>query len=263
VRVRLLHSPQTSGARNMAIDEALLIHKTPTLRFYSWDPPCVSIGYFQSAQREVDEASCRSYGVGIVRRPTGGKAVLHEHELTYSLVLPENSVGENVISSYKTISRAFVGALRSLGIPVEVRTGAEPRGHSPLCFQAVSYYELVLHGKKIMGSAQSRQNGMLLQHGSLLLDVDYTKLFACLRFGHAARRASDLEGFVTGINRECGRQLTAAGLSQKITACARRELGFSFYRAGLSPDEGRTAHSLEKEKYENPTWTFKTAFARN
>jgi lipoate-protein ligase A len=258
VRVRLLKTPPWPGSRNMAVDEAVLLHKIPTLRLYGWRPACVSVGYFQNTKREVDIDACGRFGIDIVRRPTGGKAVLHEHELTYSMVFAENRWGNTIIETYKTISRVFLAALRQLGLPVEIRPRGQTRTRSPLCFQAVSHYELVLREKKIVGSAQCRRNGMFLQHGSILLDVDYRKLFSCLRFGAAASGASDLEAFVTGINRERGVGLTADELGEIVAGCARSELDITLEESPLSEDEQRTAEQLDRDKYSTAAWTYRS-----
>ncbi len=258
MRVRLLTTPPVPGSRNMAVDEAVLLHKIPTLRLYGWRPACVSVGYFQNTMREVNIEACRRLGVDIVRRPTGGKAVLHEHELTYSMVFPENQWGRTIIDTYKTISRVFVAALRGLGLPVEIRARGQTRARSPLCFQAVSHYELVLRGKKIVGSAQCRRNGMFLQHGSVLLDVDYVKLYSCLRFGAAAASSSELESFLTGINRERAGSVTAAELGGIIAQCAQTELGIALEESPLAKEEELTAERLEREKYAAAAWTHRS-----
>jgi len=105
----------------MALDEAILVSGIPTLRFYEWQPACISVGYFQNPLREVNNEYCRKHNIDVVRRPTGGKAVLHEYELTYSLVVPENHFGTQVIQSYRAISQVFVTAFKKLRIPIQIR----------------------------------------------------------------------------------------------------------------------------------------------
>jgi lipoate-protein ligase A len=257
MQVRLIITQPANGFKNMAIDEAILIHGRPTLRFYGWQPACISVGYFQNIRREINIESCRHYGLDIVRRPTGGKAVLHEHELTYSLSIPENVLGGGVRQSYQAISRVLATALQNIGIPVQARAQGEPYHRSPLCFQAVSFYELVLNGKKVVGSAQTRKNGTLLQHGSILLDVDYEKLSSCLRSTSTHTQASDLVRSLTGINRECPNQFTVNQLQNTIANCFNNELGFSLQEEQLTEEELETALELEKDKYASSEWNFK------
>src|SRR5690606_13384686 len=122
----LIRSGHLTGAMNMAVDEAILRSGarggTPTLRFYGWGPPAISIGYFQNAEREVDSAACKSVGVDVVRRPTGGRAVLHDVEVTYSLILPEENdvVPKGITESYRTISEGIVRGLISLGLDAKM-----------------------------------------------------------------------------------------------------------------------------------------------
>ena len=195
-----------SGAENMAIDEALLLSMAqtlepqPVLRFYGWSPATLSLGYAQSCHKEVDEAACRREGIDIIRRPTGGRAVLHEYELTYSVIAPENNpnVVGTVIQSYLKISQALLKGLRSVGIDAEmVANAGKPQERSALCFEAPSWYELVVDGRKLVGSAQVRKGGMLLQHGSILLHFEAERLFRLLRFSSEGVRQKLLTGFKT------------------------------------------------------------------
>ena len=145
---RLLRTGKRSGAENMAIDEAILIaggegKVPPTIRFYGWEPPTLSIGYFQRAAREVDLERLRERGVGLVRRPTGGRAVLHDKELTYSVIAPENLPGmpSSVIQSYRLISTGLLEGFRRLGLSAEMVSLEEPaaRNGSPdsaACFDS-------------------------------------------------------------------------------------------------------------------------------
>ncbi|MDB4866581.1 MAG: octanoyltransferase [Cohnella sp.] len=180
----------------MAIDEALLIaHQEgltpPTLRFYGWDPATLSIGYFQRAAEEVDLERLHSRGVGFVRRPTGGRAVLHARELTYSIVVGETYPGipVGVEEACRVLSEGLLQGFRRLGIDArmsreEGRNGSAPaKPDSSACFDAPSQYELVWEGRKIAGSSQMRAKGVILQHGSIPLELDADLLFDVLRFG--------------------------------------------------------------------------------
>jgi len=156
--------------RQVARGEAL-----PTLRFYSWDPPALSLGYFQRAEEVADLAACQSLGVDIVTRPTGGRALLHHRELTYSVTAAEgcHKIPASVLGAYRLFSEALVRGLARLGVPVELAPGeGRGRGLAPgACFDTPAAYELQVAGKKVAGSAQMRRDGALLQHGSILLSL--------------------------------------------------------------------------------------------
>lgn len=145
----------------------------PVLRLYAWSPPAVSLGRHQVRERVVDERECRSMGVDVVRRPTGGRAVLHWDELTYSMVLPDSYPGlpRGVVDSYRWLSRVLVRALQDLGIEAAM-AAPEGRGSGTApgsCFDTASPHEVQIEGKKVIGSAQLRRRGVLLQHGSIAL----------------------------------------------------------------------------------------------
>ena len=166
---RLIYDQPTFGARNMALDEAILTavaagDAPPTLRLYSWTPPCLSLGYGQHAhEADLDRLAAR--GWGIVRRPTGGRAILHADELTYSLALPLDDplAAGGVIDSYRRISAALLAALQRLGAqPSAERAPAESsQPLSPVCFETPSHYEITVAGRKLIGSAQMRRRGGL------------------------------------------------------------------------------------------------------
>ncbi len=193
---RLLNTGSADGATNMAIDEAILTavaegKSPPTLRFFAWEPPCLSLGYNQ-AIAEVDIARCQQAGVDIVRRPTGGRAILHTDELTYSIIAPQSEprlVG-GVVESYRRLSAGLVKGLHLLGVDV-AQAGA---GHaqdaevSAACFDAPSAYEITARGKKLMGSAQVRRKEAVLQHGTLPLQGDITRICHYLAVPSEERR---------------------------------------------------------------------------
>ncbi len=174
------------GAYNMAIDEELLAkaqagENVPVLRFYGWNPPAVSLGRFQKIEEAVNIEACRQHGFDIVRRITGGRAVLHRHELTYSVIsrIDNPLFPPNVHGTYKVIAEGLLAGLRNLGISAEIvsRTSrhahlVETRAKDPACFSSPSWYEIVVNGKKIVGSAQRRLSNAFLQHGSILIDYD-------------------------------------------------------------------------------------------
>ncbi len=183
---RYIDTGANIAAYNMAVDEELLARaqageRTPTLRFYTWDPPAVSLGRFQKMTEAVNVDACRKHGFDIVRRITGGRAVLHRSELTYSIVSPIDNplFPSNVHGTYKVIAQGLLAGLGILGIPAEmVSRGSRhsqlvySHAKDPSCFSSPSWYEIVVNGKKIIGSAQRRLSGAFLQHGSILISYD-------------------------------------------------------------------------------------------
>lgn len=183
---RVINSGRCSPAENMAIDEAIMQGvirgvSTPVIRFYDWDPATVSCGYNQVLAKEVDLDLIASQNLAFVRRPTGGRVVLHDHEVTYAVIASsEGKLAGNVTESYAEISRALARGLNILGVQVELEKGsltsAHQRQEANPCFASSSRFELSYQRKKIVGSAQVRKDGVLLQHGSILLDYDQSKL---------------------------------------------------------------------------------------
>ncbi len=180
----------------MAIDEAISQAVAeglapPTLRFYAWEPPCVSLGRNQKIA-EVDAGRCAELGYDVVRRPTGGRAILHTDELTYSIIAaPDHPLMAGyVLDSYLRISRGLVAGLRRLGIEAEEAPGANRAGPdvSAACFEVPSAYEIVAGGRKLLGSAQHRRARSVLQHGSLPLVGDVARVTGCLAFADEAER---------------------------------------------------------------------------
>ncbi len=181
---RVLSHAARDGPQNMAVDEAIAVavgsgRVPPTLRFYAWDGPTVSLGFLQAARGAVERETCDRLGVKIVRRLTGGRAVLHDQELTYSLCVPLDrswarlSVGD----SFGRIGAGLVAGLGRLGIAATLgKTGGPVTSAraAEACFQMPRMPAVLAAGKKIIGSAQRRLGGAILQHGSLLLGVDLT-----------------------------------------------------------------------------------------
>lgn len=170
---RLIDFESFDAATNMAVDEAILdAHIAglvpPTLRFYGWAPPAVSIGYGQKLPEKVRQKIVER-GFDVVRRPTGGRAVLHIDELTYSFVGSGKMLGSSVIGSYKKLCDALIAGFKNLGVDVEIGQGQAATGQVHDCFTATTTADLQYKGKKIVGSAQLRRHDALLQHGSILL----------------------------------------------------------------------------------------------
>ena len=174
----------------MAVDEALFreavgISLPRRLRFYGWQSPAVSLGRFQNARRELDLEACERFGIAVVRRPTGGKAVLHEQELTYAVVAADASplFPPDILGTYRLISACIARGLSALGIAAEMKTEGRTLAEgetNAVCFAHPSRYELLVDGRKICGSAQMRSQGVFLQHGSLLMTFDPGRISAVL-----------------------------------------------------------------------------------
>ncbi len=178
---RLILDPPLPGKDNMEKDLELMEEVStgecpPTLRLYRWSPPAVSLGYFQDENEVVDLKACSELGVDVVRRPTGGRAVLHHHELTYSIIVPEvhpfiNNGG--VMDAYRAISRGIVTAFNLLNILASITP--EEKGQGGLapgsCFDTPSAYEVRVDRKKVVGSAQLRRDGIVLQHGAIMFNL--------------------------------------------------------------------------------------------
>ena len=199
---RLIPSQPASGASHMALDQALLEAASggsfhPSLRFYRWSPPALSLGRFQPLG-EVDLEACAAEGIEVVRRPSGGKSILHLDDFTYSIVIPRGfSLPDSVVEAYRLICRGILCALEHLGLTAAIRSsgGDDYRLAGGACFAATTQADLEFAGRKLCGSAQVRRKGALLQHGSILLEDRSELLFRLLRFGDEERREWGLEGY--------------------------------------------------------------------
>jgi lipoate-protein ligase A len=257
---RLFLDPPATGAWNMAVDEVLLDGVAagtapPTIRFYAWAPPCLSLGYFQDF-KVVDVAGCRRLGVDVVRRPTGGRAILHDRELTYSVALPLRQLGDDggVLPSYRRLSLALERGLHRLGVPVVVapETAAQSGpDHGPVCFDRPSAHEILLGGRKLVGSAQVRRATAILQHGSILIEPRIKNLLACLRLPEGS--AEPIEDGVAGLA-EVGDYEPSKIASALVDAFA-EEFGTSPVQGRLRPDERVAAEALAAWKYQTVAWT--------
>ena len=194
----IVDTAMRTGAENMALDEAIMEavaagDSPPTLRFYQWAPPCLSLGKRQPLDG-VDLAACRADGVDVVRRATGGWAILHTDELTYSVALrPDDPrVSGAILDTYRTLSQGLIAGLRFLGADAEMNPvipgGAQ--NTSAACFEVPSAYEITLGGRKLIGSAQTRPAGKVLQHGSLPLHGDIARVACYLTFASERERQS-------------------------------------------------------------------------
>lgn len=256
---RVLRYQVHSAFDNMAIDEAIFrevqdLRSPPTIRFYGWLHPSVSLGHFQDIQSEVNLDACRRLGIDIVRRPTGGKAVLHGSDLTYAVVArQEERFAPGILATYLAISRCLSKALRNWGIPVDCAETGRPGSSTFLnasCFAKPSRYELLVNGRKICGSAQARSKGAFLQHGSILIDFNADRTAEILRgTGEPAEEVRSLADSVTCI-RDClpvGEE-TPVQMSRCLEEAFAGEWGLSFTESGMTERESIFAERIGREK---------------
>jgi lipoate-protein ligase A len=263
---RLIVSGFADGATNMAIDEAILQAVSeglvpPTLRFYGWEPPCLSLGLNQSVQEEIDLEECRKAGIDIVRRPTGGKAILHYQELTYSVVLPSSHplAGTGVLDSFRRISYGLLRGLEILGLrPYQAIPDRQDYLSSPVCFEAPSDYEIECAGKKVIGSAQLRRKGAILQHGSIPLKGDIAAIAHFLRLGSRERQALEerIRLRASTLSELLGREVTFDEAAAAFIRGFREAFNLLLAPSSLTQFEEEQAASLRK-KYTSEEWTFK------
>jgi lipoate-protein ligase A len=256
---RLLVTEATDGATNMAIDEAMFRGRQagaspPTVRFFGWAPPTVSLGYGQPLGRDVDVDACRALGVGLVRRPTGGSAIYHdgpERELTYSVVASADDLGTpaDLLETYRWIALALVRGLRALGAPAEIVPVADGSGPTPaFCFARTGRYEIEVDGRKLVGSAQRRQGACFLQHGSVLLGVDEPRLRAVFP------TTSDPLATMTTLEAALGHRPTFDDVAGALAAAFEAQHGLRLAPAGLSDEETARVDALVRDRYASEGW---------
>jgi lipoate-protein ligase A len=239
---RFLDSGWATGARQMAVDDALLTlcgrgQSPPTLRLFGFRPACLSLGRFQPA----DQVPPRPPGVDLVRRPTGGRAVLHRGDICYSIVL---SLGHplaagSIRQSYQRLACGLAAALEALGLPpLAAAAASQPSPSSGWCFEDIGPYELTLAGRKLVGSAQARRDGALLQQGSIRL----------------APEPAEASG-ATSLQEALGRPVRWDELAEALALGFARTWAIEMRPGELSPSEEELARRLERECYADPGWT--------
>lgn len=251
----------------MAVDSAILeaVGKDavpPTLRFYAWHPPCLSLGYAQPSA-DVDHNRLQERGWDLVRRPTGGRAILHADELTYAVIGPlqEPRLYGSVLECYQRLSRGLLLGLQNLGLPVQVVNGPEEDGpdtDQPICFQNPSDFEITVNGKKLIGSAQARKKEGVLQHGTLPLEGDLTRITQVLAFPDEKKRKQAAEKLLkraANIPMIWEKRISWDEAAQALTAGFKHALNLDFHQQDLTPQEKTRAKELLEEKYTDPGWT--------
>jgi len=264
---RMIIDPAYDGATNMAIDEAILESVgrgdvPPTLRLYRWEPACLSLGYAQKSA-DVDEARLAARGWHIVRRMTGGRAILHTDELTYSVALPlaHSLIEGTIVDSYRRISGALLNALQHIGIDPHADKRESPaKSVGPVCFEVPSDYEITASGKKLVGSAQVRKAEMALQHGSLPLCGDVSRICDALVFPTDEARETARERVLrraTTLYEALGRVITWEQAAQAVRDAFAATFALAFAESSLSPVEAQRAEELRETRYARDSWTRK------
>jgi len=266
---RLVYTGQNDPYFNMAVDETLLnsVQKgyPPVLRLYEWNPATISIGYFQAVKKTVDLNKCNRSGVKLVRRITGGRAVLHSKELTYSFcgsskAFPE--LGKNVAETYQKISAALLFSLRVLGIEAQ---WLKPKKEDKLsaktffklpCFSSFSRYEISFQGKKLIGSAQRRFGDFFLQHGSILLMNGELTLTDFLPLDSSSKKIS-IEESSTNIDEIKGGKIEHFEIIQSLKEGFSKFFQKDFAEDLLSSEELKETQRLREKKYSKESWNFK------
>jgi lipoate-protein ligase A len=250
-RCRLLETGFNDAYFNMGLDEAVLESvssglQPPTLRLYGWKPKAISLGYFQGAKEELDIEACSDHGVDIVRRITGGGAVFHDSELTYSIVIPESHslAYPSILDSYSLLCMGIIEGLASIG----VRSSFAPIN------------DIVHEGKKISGNAQTRKKHCILQHGTILIDVDVEQMFSLLKVPKekaAGKLIADVKARVTSLAAILGTKPDFGTLSKAIAEGFSRALDLELEPGQASNTEIEQAHILAKEKFSSQDWIFR------
>lgn len=269
-----INSGPCSPSYNMALDEALLdLHSQgaipPVIRFYEWNPATLSIGYFQSAEKDIDLEMLKEQKLGFVRRPTGGRAVLHESELTYSIIVTEQypEMPATVTEAYRVLSEGLLLGFQNLGLDAyfsipdtEEKQADLKKPKSAVCFDAPSWYELVVEGKKVAGSAQTRQKGVILQHGAILLDLDEEKLLSVFKFSSPEAKEKmrqKLPEKAVAINRLTDKEITITQCIEAFKKGFEEALEIELIPYQLTEEQLQYVKMLEETKYSNDEWNFK------
>jgi lipoate---protein ligase len=241
--IRLLRTGHKNAYWNMAVDEVLMnsvrksTTETPTLRLYGWAPSAVSIGYFQSVELEVNAQICKKTGVDLVRRVTGGGAVLHDSELTYSFIT--RKYPQNILESYRLICDPVISCLVNLG-------SKDPR--------FVPLNDVLVDGKKVSGNAQTRKEGILLQHGTILLDVDLEKMFSVLKIPKQKihdKLINNVKERVIGLNR------TFEEVSVALEQAFSMKFAAKLVVDKITLQERRDSQMLIETKYGTHAWNWR------
>ena len=264
---RLIITSPNTGGWNMAVDEAIFesvsnITQPPTLRLYAWYPNCLSLGHAQSIS-EINTQYLAAMGWGLVRRPTGGRAILHADELTYSVCAPLDNehIQGGVIESYREISGALLLALEMIGIKADSKPKNKEEKYlskDPVCFQYPSDYEITFNGKKIIGSAQARRSNALLQHGSIPIFGDISRITSCLLFPSEKEKViatKNLLSRAATLENIAGQNISWQEIAFALVSAFETKFDIRLIHSSLSNEEFSKSKQLIAKKYCHPDWT--------
>jgi lipoate-protein ligase A len=267
---RLLQTQPTNGAYNMALDEACLLstaerRSLPTLRLFSWEPPTLSLGYAQKSS-EVDFERLHDRGWGLVRRPTGGRAILHTDELTYSVAAPLDDpvMAGSLLDSYQRISRALLAALNLLGVEARgdaVYNAAQSQSKKePVCFEVPSNFEITVSRKKLIGSAQARKHNGVLQHGSLPLTGDLSRITQVLLYPSEEKQQEGINRLLLHagtVESLTGKVISFETAAQAFIKAFSMELDLDLVASKPTSEELLQTKDLMEKKYQSDNWTLR------
>lgn len=259
-----LDTGNLDAAENMALDEALLKWHSenkipPTIRFYGWKRPSLSVGYFQDAEKTINFSGLKKHGCEFVRRLTGGSAVLHDDELTYSIIVSEKhpKIPKSVNQAYYILSQGLLEGYRQLGVEAEFSVRKGKRERTAVCFEKPAIYEIVVGGKKLSGNAQTRKDGVLLQHGSIPMTFNTEMLFDLFKFSSERLRERQRRSFekkAIAINSITKKIHTYDSLKKAFLAGFQNKLNITLEPMSLSVDQMEFIQSLAEKKYRNNYW---------
>lgn len=262
---RLIIGSEADGATNMAVDQAIVEaviegSSPPTLRFYAWSPPCLSLGRSQPLS-DVDLGACRAAGVDVVRRPTGGRSILHTDELTYSVALLQTDARAEggVLEGYRRLSEGLLAGLQRLGVAAIQAMGRRKPQAEPtaICFETPADYEITVDDRKLVGSAQWRARGGVLQHGTLPLCGDLTRILDYLALPSVERESQRRHLRLRAITLEeaMGQVVPFDRVARDLAAGFAQALNLLLVPGELTPQERQLVAKFRKTIYDFSGWT--------
>lgn len=262
---RLIIGSEADGATNMAVDQAIVEaviegSSPPTLRFYAWSPPCLSLGRSQPLS-DVDLGACRAAGVDVVRRPTGGRSILHTDELTYSVALLQTDARAEggVLEGYRRLSEGLLAGLQRLGVAAIQAMGRRKPQAEPtaICFETPADYEITVEDRKLVGSAQWRARGGVLQHGTLPLCGDLTRILDYLALPCIERESQRRHLRLRAITLEeaMGQVVPFDRVARDLAAGFAQALNLILVPGELTPQERQLVAKFRKTIYDHSGWT--------
>ncbi|WP_435877215.1 lipoate--protein ligase family protein [Sporosarcina highlanderae] len=267
----ILDSGFHDAAINMALDEMLLVWHSqgkipPTIRFYGWSSPSLTVGRFQPVDGVIDFNALEKHHCQFVRRMTGGSAVLHDNELTYSIIVAEDhpKIPESIVEAYYILSHGLLEGYKQLGIHADYAIPQEKqnkKNQTAVCFEKTAYYEMIVDGKKISGNAQTRKKGVLLQHGSIPMSIDEDMLFDLFMYPSIEQRQLKQNAFkekVITIDQIKNRKHSYDELKQAFISGFQSGLGITLKPLNLTEEQWEEVRQLASSKYEQEIHSVQT-----